>query len=142
MLNSFIVATSVTLIALLLHAMAGYALARLNFPGRNVIFVGIISTLMIPFYTILIPLSLLVKEFGVVQHLPRADRPGHSARFRDLLAAAVLPGHPVRSRRRRAHRRGVSRGRVLPIALPLARPVLAALAVFFFLANWDRSSGR
>ncbi len=52
MFNSFFVATTVTLVALLLHAMAGYALARLDFPGKRVIFIGIVSTLMIPFYTI------------------------------------------------------------------------------------------
>lgn len=137
MLNSFIVATSVTLIALLLHAMAGYALARLNFPGRNVIFVGIISTLMIPFYTILIPLSLLVKELGwfntylalIVPAIPHAFGIFWLRQFflgipSDLEDAARIDG---------ASRVGV----FFRIALPLARPVLAALAVFFFLANWD-----
>ena len=137
MLNSFIVATSVTLIALLLHSMAGYALARLQFPGRNLIFVGIISTLMIPFYTILIPLSLLVKELGwfntylalIVPAIPHAFGIFWLRQFflgipTDLEDAARIDG---------ASRVGV----FFRIALPLARPVLAALAVFFFLANWD-----
>ncbi len=137
MLNSFIVAGSVTVIALLLHAMAGYSLARLNYPGRNLIFVGIISTLMIPFYTILIPLSLLVKELGwfntylalIVPAIPHAFGIFWLRQFflgipTDLEDAARIDG---------ASRIGV----FFRIALPLAKPVLAALAVFFFLANWD-----
>ncbi|MEW6578939.1 MAG: carbohydrate ABC transporter permease [Chloroflexota bacterium] len=137
MLNSFIVATTVTLVALLLHAMAGYALARLTFPGRNLIFVGIISTLMIPFYTILIPLSLLVKELGwfntylalIVPAIPHAFGIFWLRQFflgipGELEDAARIDG---------ASRVGV----FFRIALPLARPVLAALSVFFFLANWD-----
>ena len=64
MLNSFIVASSVTIVALLFHSMAGYSLARLRFPGRQGIFILILSTLMIPFYTIMIPLVLLIRELG------------------------------------------------------------------------------
>lgn len=137
MLNSFIVATTVTLVALLLHAMAGYALARLSFPGRNLIFIGIISTLMIPFYTILIPLSLLVKELGwfntylalIVPAIPHAFGIFWLRQF-----FLGLPGELEDA----ARIDGASRvGVFFRIALPLARPVLAALSVFFFLANWD-----
>lgn len=137
MLNSFIVATTVTLVALLLHAMAGYALARLEFPGRNLLFIGILSTLMIPFYTILIPLSLLVKELGwfntylalIVPAIPHAFGIFWLRQFflgipSELEDAARIDG---------ASRVGV----FFRIALPLARSVMAALAVFFFLANWD-----
>jgi len=137
MLNSFIVATTVTLVALLLHAMAGYALARLEFPGRNFLFIGILSTLMIPFYTILIPLSLLVKELGwfntylalIVPAIPHAFGIFWLRQFflgipSELEDAARIDG---------ASRIGV----FFRIALPLARSVMAALAVFFFLANWD-----
>lgn len=137
MLNSFIVATTVTVVALLLHSMAGYALARLDFPGRNLMFIGIISTLMIPFYTILIPLSLLVKELGwfntylalIVPAIPHAFGIFWLRQFflgipSELEDAARIDG---------ASRAGV----FFRIALPMARPVLAALSVFFFLANWD-----
>jgi multiple sugar transport system permease protein len=137
MFNSFFVATTVTVVALLLHSMAGYALARLEFPGRQIIFVGIISTLMIPFYAILIPLALLVKELGwinsywalIVPAIPHAFGIFWLRQFflgipQDLEDAARIDG---------SSRIGV----FFRVALPLARPVLAALAVFFFLANWD-----
>lgn len=137
MFNSFVVATTVTLVALLFHSMAGYALARLDFPGRKFIFLGIISTLMIPFYTIMIPLALLVKNLNwfntyyalIVPAIPHAFGIFWLRQFflglpQELEDAARLDG---------ASRFGV----FYRIALPLARPVLAALGVFFFLANWD-----
>jgi multiple sugar transport system permease protein len=137
MFNSFLVATTVTVVALLLHSMAGYALARLAFPGRRVMFIGIISTLMIPFYTILIPLALMIKELGwvntywalIIPAIPHAFGIFWLRQFflgipQDLEDAARIDG---------ASRIGV----FFRVALPLARPVLASLAVFFFLANWD-----
>lgn len=137
MFNSFFVAGVVTLVALLLHSMAGYALARLDFPGRHLIFVGIIATLMIPFYTILIPLALLVKSLGwvntywalIIPAIPHAFGIFWLRQFflgvpQDLEDAARIDG---------ASRIGV----FFRVALPLARPVMAALGVFFFLANWD-----
>ncbi len=137
MFNSFFVAMTVTLVALMLHSMAGYALARLDFPGRQLIFVGIISTLMIPFYTILVPLALLVKQLGwinmywalIIPAIPHAFGIFWLRQFflgipQDLEDAAKIDG---------ASRIGV----FFRVALPLARPVLASLAVFFFLANWD-----
>jgi len=137
MLNSFIVSTSVTLVALLLHSMAGYALARLEFPGRRAMFTFTISTLMIPGTVILIPLALLVKALGwfntywalIIPAIPNAFGIFWLRQFflgmpRDLEDAARIDG---------ASRAGV----FWYIALPLARPILASLAVFFFLANWD-----
>ena len=67
--NSFFVATIVTVIALIFHAMSGYALARLNFKGRKLIFTWMISTLMIPFSVIMIPLFIIVKKIGLINNL-------------------------------------------------------------------------
>ena len=63
-LNSLYVTLTVTVVALIFHAMSGYALARLNFAGKNGVFMWILSTLMIPFSVIIIPLFILVKDFG------------------------------------------------------------------------------
>src|SRR3981189_2561660 len=64
MLNSLFVATTVTVVALLFHSMAAYSLARLRYPGRDIIFVGMLSTLMVPFTVIVIPLFILIKTLG------------------------------------------------------------------------------
>ncbi len=137
MFNSFFVATTVTVISLMLHAMAGYSLARLEYRFKRTIFMTIIATLMVPFYTILIPLAILVRDLGwintylalIVPAIPHAFGIFWLRQFflgipQDLEDAARIDG---------ASRFGV----FFHVALPLARPVLAALSVFFFLANWD-----
>jgi multiple sugar transport system permease protein len=137
MFNSFVVATTVTVVALLLHAMAGYALARLEFPGRQILFIGIISTLMIPFYTILIPLALLIKELDWMNTYWALIIPAIPHAFGIFWLRQFFLGIP-HELEDAARIDGASRvGVFFRIALPLARPVLAALAVFFFLANWD-----
>jgi multiple sugar transport system permease protein len=137
MWNTFFVATTVTLVALLLHSMCGYSLARLRFPGRDLIFVGILSTLMIPFYTILIPLTLLVKSLGWLNTYWALIVPAIPHAFGIFWMRQFFLGMPGELEEA-ARVDGASRVRVFfSIALPLARPVLAALAVFFFLANWD-----
>jgi multiple sugar transport system permease protein len=137
MFNSFFVAITVTLIALLLHAMAGYALARLDFPGKRIIFMIILSTLMVPFYAILIPLALLVKELGWINTYLALIVPSIPHAFGIFWLRQFFLGLPTELEEA-ARIDGASRLVVFfRIALPLASPVLAALSVFFFLANWD-----
>ena len=63
--NSFLIAVAVTIIALILHSMCGYAFARMNFPGKKPMFTVIISTLMIPVSSILVPLFMICKQLGI-----------------------------------------------------------------------------
>lgn len=63
-LNSTVVAVTVTASTLFFASLAGFGLAKYDFLGRNVIFVGILSTLMIPFQVIMIPVFLLVRDLG------------------------------------------------------------------------------
>ncbi|MGD0728123.1 MAG: carbohydrate ABC transporter permease [Spirochaetia bacterium] len=67
--NSMFVAVTVTVVALFFHATAGYALARLRFPGRQLIFIWILSTLMVPFAVIMIPLFIIVRSLGLTNSL-------------------------------------------------------------------------
>ena len=137
MFNSFFVATTVTVIALMLHAMAGYALARLDFPGKRIAFVGILATLMIPFYSILIPLALLIRDLGWINTYLALIVPAIPHAFGIFWLRQFFLGMPSELEDA-ARIDGATRiGIFFRIALPLARPVLAALAVFFFLANWD-----
>ncbi|MFN8449979.1 MAG: carbohydrate ABC transporter permease [Anaerolineae bacterium] len=137
MFNSFFVATTVTVIALILHAMAGYALARLEFPFKRVIFMVIIATLMVPFYTILIPLAILVRDLGWINTYLALIVPAIPHAFGIFWLRQFFLGMPSELEDA-ARIDGASRiGVFWHVALPLARPVLAALSVFFFLANWD-----
>ncbi|HTE62090.1 MAG TPA: carbohydrate ABC transporter permease [Solirubrobacteraceae bacterium] len=137
LLNSALVATVVTVVSLLFHSMAAYSLARLRYPGRNVIFVAILSTLMVPFTVIVVPLFIIVDWLGwvdtywglIVPMIPHAFgifllRQFYLSLPRELEEAAIVDG--------------ASLMRVYwSIVLPLSRPILAALGIFFFLANWN-----
>ncbi len=138
MINSFIVAGSITLSSLLFHSMAGYALARLRFPGRRFLFIGILSTMMIPFYSIVIPLFIIIRQVGwydtylglIIPWIPHAFgifllRQYYITFPKELVDAAVIDG---------CSHIGV----FFRIALPLSKPILAALGVIFFISNWDR----
>jgi len=138
MLNSFIVASSVTTAALIFHSMSGYALGAMKFPGRNGIFIGILSTMMIPFYSIIVPLFILCKALGwfdsylglIIPWIPHAFgifllRQFYLTFPHDLKEAATIDGcSPL--------------GVFFRIAMPTSRSILSALAIIFFISNWDR----
>ena len=136
-LNSFFVAGTVTVVALWFHSMAGFALARLKFPGREAIFLAIFSTFLVSLPVIIVPLFILVRQMGMVNTYAGLIIPAifnalgifllrqfYVAIPNELQEAAVIDG--------------ASYFRIYwNIMLPLSRPILAALAVFFFLANWN-----
>lgn len=137
MLNSFFVSSVVTIAALFLHSMAGYSLARLRYPGRNLIFLGILSTLMVPFTAMLIPLFILVNDFGWVDSYKALIIPAIPHAFGIFLLRQFYLSFP-RELEEAARVDGASIVRIWwSIVLPLSRPILAALAIFFFLANWN-----
>ena len=137
MLNSFIVAITVTVVALFLHSLAGYALARLEFPGKRLMFLLILATLMVPFYTILIPLAMLVRDLGWINTYWALIIPAIPHAFGIFWLRQFFLGIPGELEEA-ARIDGASRlGVFFFVALPLAKPVLASLSVFFFLANWD-----
>jgi multiple sugar transport system permease protein len=136
-LNSTIVAVSETLATLAVDAMAGYALARLDFPGRRLVFAVIIASIMVPFQVTLVPLYLMFEQAGWLNTYQALVLPGLSRAFgvflmrqffltlpRDLSDAARIDGAgPLVIFTR--------------VALPLVRPALAALAIFTFLRSWN-----
>lgn len=137
LLNSFVVSAVVTVVSLWLHSMAAYALARLRFRGRDTIFLLMFSTLLITLPAIIVPLFLVVRQLGLLDSYGGLIIPALFNAFgifllrqfylsvpRDLEEAAIVDGAGYW----RIYR---------SIILPLSRPVLAALAVFFFLANWN-----
>ena len=122
MFNSFFVSSIVTLAGLIFHSMSGYALARLDFPGKSIIFIGIISTLMIPFYTILIPLAIMMRQFGWINTYGALIIPAIPHAFGIFWLRQFFLGIP-RDLENSARIDGASRiGVFLHIALPLAKP--------------------
>jgi multiple sugar transport system permease protein len=138
MLNSLIVATSVTIFALLFHSMAGYALGCLSFPGRQGIFLGILSTMMIPFYSIMIPLFILCRTLGWIDSYAGLILPWIPHAFGIFLLRQHYLTFP-RELQDAAKVDGCSTvGTFFKIALPSSTSILVALAIVFFISNWDR----
>ena len=101
LLNTLFVSAAVTVVALIFHSMAGYALARLRFPGRDAIFLAMFSTFLISLPVIIVPLFILVRALGHAQQLRGPDHPVDLQRLRHLPSAAVLSRHSRASSRRR-----------------------------------------
>ncbi len=135
--NSAFVAVTVTLAGLVLHSMAGYSLARLRFPGRNLIFLGILSTLMVPFAVLLIPQFILVKNLGWLNTYAGLIVPAIPHAFGIFLLRQFYMGLPGELQEAAIVDGATPAGVFWRIALPLSKPIMATLAVFFFLANWN-----
>jgi multiple sugar transport system permease protein len=135
--NSIFVTTAITALTLLTSAAAGYVFAKFKFRGRELIFVVILASLMIPFNVYIIPLYKLMVDLKWTNSywaliIPAAYSPLGIFLLRqfmhsipnDLLDAARIDGateFTIFSR----------------IVLPLSTPALAALGIFTFMWNWD-----
>lgn len=135
--NSAFVSATVTAVALLLHSMAAYALARMHFRGRGIAFATIIATLLISLPVILVPLFLVVRTLGMVDTYAGLIVPGVFNAFGIFLLRQFYLGVP-RELEDAAQLDGCGHWRTYwHVVLPLSRPMLAALAVLFFLTNWN-----
>jgi multiple sugar transport system permease protein len=135
--NSVVIAVSVTILNLLFNSMAGYALARLRFTGQRFWFLLILTVLAVPAQITLIPTFLILKAFGwlnsyqgmIVPSMVNATFIFMMRQFfvnfpKELEEAAALDGLTPFGIFRR-------------IVLPLAKPALAAQAVFVFMSSWN-----
>jgi len=137
MLNSFFVSAVVTVVALLFHSMAAYALARLRFKGRELVFMIMFSTLLVSLPVILIPEFEVVRLLGMLDSYWGLIVPSVFSAFGIFLLRQFYISLPDELEEA-ALIDGAGYWRIYwNVILPLSRPILAALAVFFFLANWN-----
>lgn len=136
-LNSAIVTLITTSLVLAVDAMAGYAFARIQFPGRNVLFVLVISTMMVPQQVLLVPLYVLLVKLGLLNTYAGLAFPRVGLALGVFLLRQFFMGLP-KELDEAARLDGCSRwGMFWRISLPLARPAMAALAIFTFLGSWN-----
>lgn len=135
--NSFVVATITTLSVAFFDSLVGYALAKLRFWGREVIFVTILATLMIPTEMLVIPWYILSSSQGWINTYWGIMFPGLITAFGIFLVRQFMSGVP--DELLDAGRiDGVSEfGLYWRIALPQIKPAMAALCIFTFLGNWN-----
>ena len=135
--NSLVVSVSVTLIALLFHSMSGYALARLRFPGRDVIFLTMFSTFLVSLPVIIVPLFILVRALGMLNSYAGLIFPAIFNAFGIFLLRQYYLSIP-RELEEAAVIDGAGYWRIYwSLILPLSRPLLSSLAILFFLSNWN-----
>ncbi len=136
-LNSAMVAVVVTASELFFDSMAGYALAKLKFPGRSLIFLIILSTLMIPTEMLIIPWYMMFSQVGWIDTFLGIMAPGLISAFGVFLMNQFMSGLPG-DLLDAARIDGLNEfGVWWHVALQLVKPALAALAILVFLGNWN-----
>jgi multiple sugar transport system permease protein len=135
--NSAIVSSVATALTLILTSLSAYAFARIDFPFKNVLFGLLITTLVLPGIMFLVPQYKLVGQIGLYDTLPAFALPGLAGVFGVFFMRQFFLGLPVELEEA-AYVDGASRLRTFAsIALPMAGPALATLAVITFLAYWN-----
>ncbi len=139
LLNSFLYTTAVVVGVIFVASLAAYAFSRFEFPGKNVLFILLISTMMIPIPATIIPLYVLLNELGLINTrlgyiLPQINGGLALGIFLMKTFFDDLPKDLEDS----ARIDGCGRLRVYwHIALPLAKPAIVVLAIFNILAVWN-----
>ncbi|HEX4208257.1 MAG TPA: carbohydrate ABC transporter permease [Ktedonobacteraceae bacterium] len=136
-LNSLEITLIVTIGGVVTSALAAYALARLNFPGRTLIFVLFLSALMVPTQVTAIPTFILMRLFGLLDTHEAVYLPALINVLGIFLLRQFFLTIP-RELEDAARLDGAGYFRTLmQIILPLARPALASLAIYIFQATWN-----
>jgi len=137
MINSVFYAATVLIVQLFINSLAAYAFARVEFPGRDTLFLAVLSTLMLPGTVTLIPTFLIAHQLGLTNTFWGVVLPGFASAFgifllrqgflnipRELEDAARIDGSGFF-------------GTYWRIMLPLAKAAMITLGVFIFLDEWS-----
>lgn len=135
--NSTVVAILTVCLNLIFCALAAYPLARLSFPGRDWIFTAIVTTIMIPFQIVMIPLYILTVQIGLRNTYLGMIFPSLASAFGIFLLRQAFLGVP-KELEEAARMDGCSElGLWWNIMLPAIRPALVTLAIFVFIGAWS-----
>jgi multiple sugar transport system permease protein len=136
-LNSFIVAGTVATTSVFLASFVGYGLAKFKFKGRNLVFMGIMATMMIPFEAVMIPLYLTAVKLGLQDSYAGLILPFLTSAFGVFLMRQYLLGFPDElldaARIDGCSELGIYRS----IVFKNAGPAVATLAILAFRGQWD-----
>lgn len=151
MFNTFVIATVSTIGIVLIDGLAGYAFAKMRFPGRTTMFLLILATLMVPVHVTIIPLFIMFRNFplaggndifgnggfGILNSYPSMVLPFLATAYGTYLMTSfmrMLPDNLVEAARMDgAHEFAI----FWKIYLPLAAPALTVIAMFNFTAVWN-----
>lgn len=136
MLNSLIVASVVTAIKVVIDSMAGYAFAKMSFPGKDALFLVVLMTLMVPFAATLIPLFIIVRNLGLTNTYPGLILPALASPIGIFMMRQFIETLP-NDLENAARLDGCSEFQIFRrVILPLIKPGLVVLGVFTFMNQW------
>ena len=136
-INSMRITVAVTLGQLVTCSLAGYAFARLRFPGRDLLFLLLLGSLMVPFQVTIIPIFLLMRDLNLIDNPLAIILPGLISAFGVFLMRQFFKQMPQELfDAARVDGAGHVRS-FMQIALPLAGPAMATLAIITFNATWN-----
>lgn len=135
--NSFVVTVLTTVITVLFCAMAGYAFAKIDFPGRKALFVATLAGLMVPKEAMFIPLFLMFSDAHLQNNYSALILPRLAAPLGVFIMTQFFSKVPAEVEEA-ARVDGAGPWRIFyTIMLPLARPAMASLAIFTFVLTWN-----
>ncbi|PSB34041.1 carbohydrate ABC transporter permease [Chlorogloea sp. CCALA 695] len=135
--NSTLVALAVTGLQIITSALAGYALARLKFRGRQALLLIVLATLVIPFQLLVIPIFLVLKWGHLINTYGALILPTAVSGFGIFLMRQYFQTIPVELEEAAAID-GANRWQILwRVMLPLSRPALVTLFLFTFIGEWN-----
>lgn len=137
LLNSVIVTVVTTTGILITSIMAGYVFAKHNFRGKNILFIAVLATMMVPQFVMLIPLYQMMNSLGLVNTYPGLILPNLANGFGIFLMRQFIAGIPDELLEA-ARIDGASEWGVLwRVVVPLLRPAALALILFAFVFQWN-----
>ncbi|MER3436074.1 MAG: sugar ABC transporter permease [Leptolyngbya sp. ERB_1_1] len=135
--NSTLVSVLTVILNLIFCSLAAYPLARLDFAGRELIFSVIVSTILIPFQIVMIPLYVLAVQLGLRNSYLGIIFPAIASAFGIFLLRQAFQGVP-KELEEAARMDGCSElGIWWYVMLPSIRPALVTLAIFVFIGSWS-----
>lgn len=135
--NTFVFAGSKALLAVLLCTMAGFALAKYPFPGRNLVYIIVLLTLMVPFQSIIVPSYLILKRFSWLNTFYGLIIPGAVPAFGTfMMRQFIISGFPDELLDA-ARMDGCSEFSLYwRIVVPVVSPSMWVLGLIIFMRNW------
>ncbi len=135
--NSLLYASVVVVVQTFIGSLAAYAFSRIQFPGRDVLFLGVLATMMLPYSVLLIPTYLIVWSLGLANTIPGVVIPGFASAYGIFMLRQFFMNIPFELEDA-ARIDGCNRLRIyFQIILPLAQPALVTIAIFTFIGEWS-----
>ncbi|TCT21755.1 carbohydrate ABC transporter membrane protein 2 (CUT1 family) [Melghiribacillus thermohalophilus] len=136
LMNSVIVAVFTVLLNIIFCSMAAYPLARMKFRGKNVIFILILSTMMIPFQLLMIPVYILALDLGLKNTYAGLILPHATTAFGVFLMRQAFLSVP-HELDESARMDGANSFQIFwRVLMPLVKPSIVTLAIFTFVMAW------